>query len=119
MPDVQRLKNDLLALGLLAFAVVMGLAVVRYSTADRPGESVYPAPAMLQNLCGPTGARLAHVLHSMFGLGAWFLLAAVALFDARLFTRKPVVDPVVRTLGGALMLAAVCGGLQLTLPVLG
>lgn len=119
MPDVQRLKNDLLALGLLAVTVFLALSLISYSPADPPGDSVSPASAVINNLCGPTGARLAHVLHSLFGLGAWFLLGAIALFDVRLFARKPVPDPVVRTLGGALMLAAVCGGLQLAIPLLG
>jgi S-DNA-T family DNA segregation ATPase FtsK/SpoIIIE len=119
MPDVQRLKSDLLALCLLALTVFLALTLVSYSPADPPGGAVFPPPKLLHNLCGPTGARLAHVLHSLFGLGSWFLLGAVALFDIRLFSRKPVPDPVVRILGGILMMGAVCGALQLVLPTLG
>ncbi|MBX3442931.1 MAG: DNA translocase FtsK [Planctomyces sp.] len=119
MPDVQRLRNDLLALGLLAATVFVALSLVSYSPADPPGALSYPPPQVLSNLCGPTGARLAHGLQTLFGHGSWFLLAGMALFDVRLFARKPVPDPLVRGLGGLLMLAALCGALQLTVPELG
>src|SRR6188508_2254041 len=81
MPDVQRLKSDLLALAILALTVFLGLALVSYSPSDPPGDVVYPAPTQLHNLCGPAGARLAHQLHSALGLGSWFLLIALVLFD--------------------------------------
>ncbi|MBX7106933.1 MAG: DNA translocase FtsK 4TM domain-containing protein, partial [Gemmataceae bacterium] len=119
MPDVQRLKSDLLALAILALTVFLGLALVSYSPSDPPGDLVYPAPATLHNLCGPTGARLAHQLHSAMGLGSWFLLGGLILFDIRLFARKPVPDPFLRLLGGTAALAAICGALQLALPRLG
>ncbi|HVJ68516.1 MAG TPA: DNA translocase FtsK 4TM domain-containing protein [Caulifigura sp.] len=119
MPDVQRLKSDLLALAILALTVFLGLALVSYSPSDPPGDLVYPAPTTLHNLCGPTGAKLAHQLHSALGLGSWFLLFGLILFDVRLFARKPVPDPFLRLLGGTAALAAICGALQLALPRLG
>ncbi len=119
MPDVQRLKSDLLALTILALTVFLGLSLISYSPSDPPADLVYPQPATLHNLCGPTGARLAHQLNSTLGLGSWFLLAGLILFDLRLFARKPVPDPFVRMMGGAAALAAICGALQLTLPRLG
>ncbi len=119
MPDVQRLKSDLLALVLLAVTVFVGLALISYSPADPPADLVYPPPATLSNLCGPTGALLAHQLHSTLGLGSWFLLGGLILFDLRLFARKPVPDPFLRMLGGTAAIIAICGALQLTLPRLG
>jgi DNA segregation ATPase FtsK/SpoIIIE, S-DNA-T family len=119
MPDVQRLKSDLLALVILALTVFLGLALISYSPSDPPGDLVYPAPTTLHNLCGPAGARLAHQLHSALGLGCWFLLGGLILFDMRLFARKPVPDPFLRLLGGTVALMAVCGALQLALPRLG
>lgn len=119
MPDVQRLKSDLLALAILALTVFLGLALISYSPSDPPGDLVYPAPTTLHNLCGPAGARLAHQLHSALGLGSWFLLGGLILFDMRLFARKPVPDPFLRLLGGTIALVSVCGALQLTLPRLG
>jgi S-DNA-T family DNA segregation ATPase FtsK/SpoIIIE len=119
MPDVQRLKSDLLALAILALTVFLGLALVSYSPSDPPGDVVYPAPTQLHNLCGPAGARLAHQLHSALGLGCWFLLGGLILFDMRLFARKPVPDPFLRLLGGTAALIAICGALQLALPRLG
>jgi DNA segregation ATPase FtsK/SpoIIIE, S-DNA-T family len=119
MPDVQRLKSDLLALVILALTVFLGLSLVSYHPADPPGDVVYPPPQTLHNLCGPTGARLAHQLHAMLGLGSWFLLGGLVLFDMRLFSRQPVPDPFLRMLGGAAAVAAICGALQLSLPRLG
>jgi S-DNA-T family DNA segregation ATPase FtsK/SpoIIIE len=119
MPDVQRLKSDLLALAILALTVFLGLALVSYSPSDPPGDLVYPAPTTLHNLCGPAGARLAHQLHSALGLGSWFLLGGLILFDMRLFARKPVPDPFLRLLGGTIALVSICGALQLALPRLG
>ncbi len=119
MPDVQRLKSDLLALAILALTVFLGLALVSYSPSDPPGDLVYPAPTTLHNLCGPAGAKLAHQLHSALGLGSWFLLAGLVLFDLRLFARKPVPDPFLRLMGGTAALIAICGALQLALPRLG
>jgi S-DNA-T family DNA segregation ATPase FtsK/SpoIIIE len=119
MPDVQRLKSDLLALAILALTVFLGLALFSYSPSDPPGDLVYPAPTTLHNLCGPAGARLAHQLHSAIGLGSWFLLGGLILFDMRLFARKPVPDPFLRLLGGTVALVSVCAALQLALPRLG
>ncbi|QDT54750.1 DNA translocase FtsK [Caulifigura coniformis] len=119
MPDVQRLKSDLLALAILALTVFLGLSLISYSPADPPGDLVYPPPTTLHNLCGPAGARLTHQLHSTLGLGSWALLGGLILFDLRLFARKPVPDPFVRMMGGAAALAAICGALQLTFPRLG
>jgi len=119
MPDVQRLKSDLLALTILALTVFLGLSLISYSPSDPPGDLVYPPPTTLNNLCGPAGARLTHQLHSTLGLGSWALLGGLILFDLRLFARKPVPDPFVRMMGGAAALAAVCGALQLAFPRLG
>jgi S-DNA-T family DNA segregation ATPase FtsK/SpoIIIE len=117
--SVQRLKHDLLSLGLLALCVFLALSLGSYSPADPPGDVVHPPPAQLSNLCGPAGARIAHGLHALFGLGSWFLLGCLILFDIHLFSRKPVQDPILRVLGLALMLVSVSGGAQLILPMFG
>jgi S-DNA-T family DNA segregation ATPase FtsK/SpoIIIE len=117
--NFQRIKSDLLALGLLALAVFAGLSIASYDPADPPSTSVFPAPTEISNLCGPAGAQLAHVLHSSVGFGVWFLLFGLTAADFRLFRAKPITDPVVRLFGFALSLAAVCVALQLLIPGLG
>jgi len=117
--NFQRIKSDLLALGLLAVTVFAGLSVASYDPADPPSTLVFPPPAEVANLCGPIGAKVAHVLHSSAGFGAWFLLFGLTAADFRLFRAKPVTDPVVRLFGFALSLAAVCVALQLLIPGFG
>ncbi|MGQ0635786.1 MAG: DNA translocase FtsK 4TM domain-containing protein [Planctomycetaceae bacterium] len=116
MVDRQRLKNDVLALGLLALAVFVGLSLYSYDPADPPGVARYPSRLETYNLCGPAGARTAHTLMLTFGVGAWFVLFLLGLVDARMFGRRSSRDPYVRALGWLLMLAAVCVGIRLLAP---
>jgi DNA segregation ATPase FtsK/SpoIIIE, S-DNA-T family len=115
----QRIKSDLLALGLLAATVFAGLSIASYDSADPPSNLVFPPPVEISNLCGPAGAQLAHVLHSSVGFGAWFLLFGLTAADFRLFRAKPITDPIVRLFGFALSLTAVCVALQLLVPGFG
>jgi len=116
MIDYQRLKTDLLALGLLAVTLFTGLALFSYDVSDPPSTLVYPVRADVVNLCGPIGAYLAHTLYSMFGFGAWFVLASLLLIDLGLFSRNPIRDPIVRCIGAAAMLVTICLLLQILVP---
>lgn len=116
MIDYQRLKNDLLALGLFALTMFMGLALFSYNPVDPPSSVVYPAQTIVTNLCGPTGALLSHFLINAFGLGAWFLLLSLLCIDMGLFSRKQLADPAVRIVGATTMLLALCLLLQLSAP---
>lgn len=118
MIDYQRLKNDILALGLFAATLFTAIALTSYDVADPPSTAVYPAQSVVTNLCGPTGALIAHVLVNAFGLGAWFLLVSLFLIDMGLFSRKQIADPLVRVAGSLIMLVALCLLLQLSAPQL-
>src|SRR5690606_9302150 len=113
MIDYRRLRTDLLALGLLATIVFVGLSLSSYDPADPPSTLVYPANPQVTNICGPVGARLAYGLHAGLGYGAYALLAAMLLFDLRLFSRKGLSDPLLRCLGWGLILVAVALGIHL------
>lgn len=119
MIDYSRLKSDLLALLLLGGCVFLALCLYSYDPADPPTLSVYPVNAEIQNLCGPTGATIAAMLRSLFGLGAWLFLALVLLFDLRLFLESQSRDLLVRGLGALLIMTAVCAGLQIVMPDVG
>lgn len=116
MIDYQRLKTDLLALALFAATLFTGLALFSYDASDPPSTLAYPVRAEVLNLCGPSGAFLAHHLFNLFGLGAWFVLASVLLIDLGLFSRNPIRDPSVRCVGAAAMLIAICLLLQILAP---
>jgi len=116
MIDYQRLKTDLLALGLLAATLFTALALYSYDASDPPSTLVFPVRAEALNLCGPSGAWLAHALFTMFGLGAWFVLVSVLLLDLGLFSRNPIRDPAIRSVGATAMLVALCLLLQILAP---
>ena len=119
MINYQRLKNDLLALGLLAGAIFTALALLSHDPGDPPSTMVFPPRADVLNLCGPAGAILSHLLISAFGLGSWFLLAGMIALDLGLFSRRPMADPGVRAAGTLTMLIAVCLLMQLLAPRFG
>lgn len=116
MIDYQRLKNDLLALGLLAMTIFIALALFSYDSMDPPSTLVYPAREHVTNLCGPTGAFISHFLMHAFGLGSWFLLGSVFCLDLGLFSRKQIADPAIRMAGVVAMLLSFCLLVQLVLP---
>ncbi|TWT41475.1 DNA translocase FtsK [Thalassoglobus neptunius] len=116
MIDYHRLKTDLLALGLFAVTLFIGLALYSYDPADPPSNLVYPARSQATNLCGPTGAVLSHALVNTFGLGAWFLLLGVFCLDIGLFSRKQIAEPFIRLIGVVAMLISLCLLLQLAVP---
>ena len=87
MFDHQRLRTDLLALGLLAVTVFVGLSLFSYDPADPPADMVYPPRSETSNLCAIPGAYVAHGLHNI-GLGAYLLAFMLALADFRLFSSR-------------------------------
>ncbi|MFQ5731202.1 MAG: DNA translocase FtsK 4TM domain-containing protein [Planctomycetaceae bacterium] len=115
----QRIKTDLLALGLLALTVFAGLSLASYDPADPPSELVFPARAATMNLCGTAGAQFAHALRTAVGVGMWFVLVALITADLRLFRREPVTDPLARIAGMTLSLAALCVAFQMLSPAMG
>lgn len=119
MIDYRRLRTDLLALGLLAAVVFVGLSLWSYDPADPPSTLVYPPNEQALNLCGPVGARLAGALHALCGWSAYGLLAAMIVFDVRLLSHTTIRDPLVRCFGWGLMIAAGSMTLQLLQPDLG
>ncbi|HVV98812.1 MAG TPA: DNA translocase FtsK 4TM domain-containing protein, partial [Planctomycetaceae bacterium] len=111
--NLQRLRTDLLALGLLAVLVFAGCSLVSFDPADPPNTSVWPANPQPTNLCGPMGAHLAYELRFLFGLGAYFLVASLLLLDLRLFARKPMSDTFWRSFGLVLLVAVCCVGCRM------
>lgn len=114
--DFARLRNDTIALGLLALAVFLGLSLVSYDPADAASHLVHPARAVTQNLCGTWGATIAFQLLSNLGYGAWILLLMLVVIDLRLFTNSSAVDAQTHIPGYLLGLCAVCTMIQLAIP---
>jgi len=119
MNDRHRLKTDLLALGLLAVAVFVALSLFSHDPADPPAHAVYPARAEACNICGRAGAWVSHLMHSAFGIGAWFVLGIMAVVDVRLFSRRTEHDPLVRGFGWTLLAVVICIGCRAVLSQIG
>ena len=119
MWDLRKLKSDLIALTLLGVTLFVGLSVLSFDPADEPGSMVFPVHQKVSNLCGEIGAKLAWGMRSCFGLGAWLIVAGLAICDFRLLTRGPDDNLRQRMAGGVMMLGTVCITLHLLAPGLG
>lgn len=117
MFDYSRLKTDLLALAILAMAVFVGMSLMSFDPADPPAQGIYPGRTVPLNLGGVYGATVSQTLLAAFGIGAYFLLAAIVVADIRLFARDSAGDPVMKLLGLAVMLIATCVAAQWFLPI--
>ncbi len=98
MFDFERFRNDVLALGLLALVVFVGLSFLSYDPADPPSDLVFPVRQTPINICGSMGATIAFYGRNLFGFGIWIAMASVVAWDMRLLSRD-------RTRGNLLLLA--------------
>lgn len=116
MWDLHRIKSDLIALALFAATLFVGLSMLSFDPGDPPGRLVHPVRDVPLNLCGELGAQLSYNLRAAFGIGAWFVVFALAAFDFRLLSRGP--DDAVRqkAIGTTLMLGSLCVALHLLAP---
>lgn len=119
MLDFSRVKTDLFALALFAAVCFSALSLYSFDPADSPSTQVWPQNPQIQNLCGEKGAAVALGLLTAFGTGAWALVAALFLFNLRLFCRENVSDLLLRVLGIVMMAAACSIAFQLLMPTLG
>lgn len=105
-------KFDVVALGLAVAAVLVAIALVTYDPADpiRGGDSwtaLNSSPASVQNACGIVGARVAHGLLEMLGVGAYYAMVSFGVVAGLLLSRRQIDQPVLRTGGWALSLVGV------------
>ena len=114
-PPRDRLR-DLVALALLASCVFVVVALVTFDPADPPTARVFPPHARATNACGLLGAVVSATLYEVFGLGAWLVVAMLALLDVALLRRRPLPDLPLRTAGAIVAIVGGCTLLSLFLP---
>ncbi|MCG6154398.1 FtsK/SpoIIIE family DNA translocase [Rubinisphaera margarita] len=119
MIDYDRLKTDLAALGLFAFLLFAALSLISFNPLDAPAEAMYPLAETVSNLCGPIGAKVAHLLMNSLGYACYILIVAAVVFDLRLFSTHPVRDMFLRSLGVGLIIFSVASALSMFAPGLG
>ncbi len=118
MLEERNVKVDLIGIGLAALAILMAASLLSYDPADPPGRLVFPAQTDINNLCGRSGAIIAAVLLGGFGLGAYYLLASLIVFDALLLVQSKVTEPVLRIGGWLLSLVGISTMAAMALPAL-
>ena len=114
MFDIRRFRRDLIALGLLAATVFVGLSLFSFDSSDPPSRLVFPIRQTPLNICGTLGAQIAYALQTAVGAGAYFVLLSMAMLDVKLFSRRESNGPHVETAGWLLLLTSLCVLFQLS-----
>jgi DNA segregation ATPase FtsK/SpoIIIE, S-DNA-T family len=99
--------NEVLAVGLLAFAVLAFLCLVSHNPADPTFNTV--SSQRVQNWIGPLGANFAELLFSAAGVIAYLFPALIALIGWRVFQSESLRPSVSRIIGFALFVASASG----------
>ncbi|MEQ9406089.1 MAG: DNA translocase FtsK 4TM domain-containing protein [Fuerstiella sp.] len=116
MFDYERFRNDVLALGLMALVVFVGLSFLSYDPADPPSDLVFPTRRTPINICGSLGAAIAYYGRQLLGAGVWMLMTAMVAWDVSLFSREVQKRNRLALAGTALLVVSTCAALQLALP---
>ena len=116
MFDFERFRNDVLALGLLALVVFVGLSFLSYDPADPPSDLVFPSRSVPINICGSTGASIAFHARQFLGCGIWIVMASVIAWDMRLLSRDRTRGNKMLAIGTGLLVVSGCMALQLAAP---
>lgn len=114
--DTERLKTDLLALGLLALVVFVGLSFLSYDPADPPSTLVFPVRQAPTNICGEVGAAVAFYTRQWMGFGVWIVLATLISWDLKLFSREQARRTAPTLIGITLLVISSCALLHLFAP---
>ena len=116
MVDYERIRNDALALGLLALLVFVGLSFLSYDPSDPPSDLVFPLRSSPANICGLTGATVAWYGRHFFGFGIWVGLGALVAWEMRLLSRDKVWDNWLSLAGTVLLVISACAAIQIAVP---
>lgn len=116
MFDYERFRNDVMALGLMALVVFVGLSFMSYDPADPPSDLVFPARRTPINICGTTGASIAFYGRHLLGIGVWVAMAAIVAWDLLLFSRTKDQRFWLASVGTLLLVMFFCAATQLVAP---
>lgn len=118
------LRTDLVALALAVFTLFLGVSLLTYSPADpvqdalglftglyQPDVLLFPQHDTVHNACGRWGAVASDIALNVFGVGAYFLVGALAIVAVKMLRREEIDAPYLRGAGG---IAAIIGFTTLT-----
>lgn len=114
------LARDVTAIALVALTLLMTVSVVTRDAADpieepvwpisaiyTPDQVVYPTNEAITNACGYWGALLASALFDAVGVATALVIAACGGIAAAILVRGGLNAPVLRSLGGTLIIMAI------------
>lgn len=129
MSEERKIRNDIVAVGLLAAIVFLVAALATFDPADpayeasallnkiyQPDQLHYPAHAEFNNACGRIGAWTSDMLINTLGIGAYFLVIGLIAMEIALFKRQSISSPLLKTAGWTLSLLALTTLASITLP---
>ena len=129
MSEERKIRNDILAVGLLAAIVFLVAALATFDPADpafnaspllnkvyQPDQLYFPGNASFENACGPIGAWTADMLINTAGIGAYFLVIGLIAMELALFKRQAIESPWIKTTGWTLSLMALTTLASIALP---
>ena len=119
MLDRRRLARHGRGAALLFLVAFLALALATYDRGDPPGADALPTNDPARNLCGPSGAWLAHALYQSVGLASYGVVMALAVVDLLIFRRRAVPDRLHAAIGFALLMAVASTAMQRLAPGLG
>ena len=113
--------RDVIAIALVGFTLLLTVSVVTRNPADpietpiwpisrlyQPDQLVYPPAGEITNACGYWGALIAAALFDAVGIGSAFIIAGIGGVATALLMRGRLNAPVLRSLGGTLIVLGVC-----------
>ncbi len=129
MSEERKIRNDIVAVGLLTVIVFLVAALGTYDPADpafaaspllckiyQPDQLLYPTNAEFQNACGRWGAWTADMLIHVLGVGAYYLLIGLVAMEVALFRRQSLAAPWLKTIGWIVSLFGLTALASMVLP---
>jgi S-DNA-T family DNA segregation ATPase FtsK/SpoIIIE len=129
MSNSRKIRNDIVAVGLLAMIVFLVASLGTYDSADpafdapsvltniyQPDQLVYPANESVSNACGYCGAWTADMLLSTLGYGAYYSVLGLIAMVINMFRREATPSPWLKTVGWALSLIGLTTMASMLLP---
>ena len=117
------LVRDICALVLIAFTLILTVSLVTHSAADpldtpiwpisefyTPDATVFPPNVTITNACGYWGALLSSLLLDALGVATAIVIGAMGGVATALILRGHLHAPVLRSLGGTIIVVAVATG---------
>jgi len=127
--DERVIRNDIIAVGLMALTIFLLAAIFTYDSADpvasqagwlnsvfQADQTVYPEHESCSNLCGVFGAWTAEVLFSVLGVGVYLLIAGLVALEIALFQRSEVPSPWIKIFGWGIAMVCLCSLASTMLP---